>query len=815
MHLRPLAAVALAVLAACGEPPAEGPPAIRLVDLFPEATIEGGPTESTPAGEGGWRFDGEAGDDATMGWRAGAAVAELAVRDGRLTGRAAGDFPLVHVERSAGLDDDDLLHSVEIDLRVSAGAEVSLSFSGDEELNLGMVFGRARTFPWTSRTALMPGDEVKHYSVRPGFDVAASGIRHVLLRPTDAEGAEFEIEALRLVFRRQHIAATGAGIGWHGMSNVYHEAIATRASEVARFSLTLPARPWLDLALASIDPGAVTFSVSVSVSPEGSKRNKRPEGSKRNQPGGDEQTVIERTLTTPHRWEPASADLSAFAGRQVSIALRVAGDGDAASGFWGSPVVRNRLEEVPAAGPDEAPPQGVIVIVGDTLRSDHLDAWGYGRDTAPTLAALAGGGVRAQDCISQATWTKVSVTSIFTSLYPLTHGVRDFTDRLPASASTMAEVFRDAGYATLGLSSIPFTGKMTNLHQGYEEFYESSSLPRDGNAKTARVYVDRLTDWLERHHDAPFFVFLHVADPHSPYLPYQPYDTLWGEPGDQDEYKQQQDAAREHIDNPLMKRFGMPERDELVAAGVEPDAYVDYELDAYDGSIRAMDVEIARLLERLGQLGLEERTLIAFLSDHGTEFLDHDRHFHGHSVYGELARVPLLLNGPNVPAGQVIEQTIQSLDLMPTVLELAGLEAPAGMQGQSLVPLFQATEPGSEEDRRWRARPAFTEKAPVDADDMQRGALESYSIVLDGWKLIHNPQVADEFPELELYNHRDDPLNHTDLAAELPELVEPLLDKLGAWRESAEGARLTPDSALAENMSEEDLERLRSLGYVQ
>ncbi len=798
-------AIAIAFLAAaCGQPPGDGPTAIRLVDLFPEATIESTAAVATPAPAegGGWRFDGDL-DDATGGWRAGAEVADLSVRDGRLAGTASGDFPVVYVQRDAGAGDDDLLHAVEIELKVSAGSEVSVSFSGDREAEAEAVLGRATTFPWTTKAALAPGEEVTRYTLRPARDVASSGVHYVMVRPTDAEGAEFEIASVRLVFRREHVAATGAGIGWHGMSDVYREAIATRASEVARFSLELPSRPWLDLAVASIDPGPVRFRITVQAA------------------GGGEETVLERTVTRPHEWQPVPVDLAAFAGRRVSLALAVEAGDAGVAGFWGSPVVRQRLPP-PAANGDGGRPRGVIIVVGDTLRSDHLDAWGYGRDTAPTLTALAEGGVRAADCVSQATWTKVSVPSIFTSLYPLTHGVRDFTDRLPAAAETMAELFRDAGYATLGLSSIPFTGKMTNLHQGYEEFHESASLPRDGNAKTARVYVDRLTDWLERHRDAPFFVFLHVADPHSPYLPYAPYDTLWGKPGDQEEYKRQQDLAREHIENPLMKRFGMPERHELVAAGVDPEQYVAYEHDAYDGSIRGMDVEIARVLERLRQLGLEDETLIAFISDHGTEFLDHDGHFHGHTVYGELARVPLLIHGPGVPPGRVIEHTVESLDLMPTVLELAGLEQPANVQGQSLVPFFagEGSGEGSGEDsgegRRGRARPAFTERAPAeDEEDLERGALESYAIVADGWKLIHNPQVTEGFPELELYNHLEDPLNHHNLAGERPELIEPLLEQLKAWRESAEAARLPPDSALAENMSEEDLERLRSLGYVQ
>ena len=100
-----------------------------------------------------------------------------------------------------------------------------------------------------------------------------------------------------------------------------------------------------------------------------------------------------------------------------------------------------------------------------------------------------------------------------------THGVRDFADRLPAAATTLAEVYRQAGYATVSFSSILFTGQFTNLHQGFEEVHEDASLPDRESSKTSREYVDRLLPWLERHRDVPFFAFLHVADPHDPYEP--------------------------------------------------------------------------------------------------------------------------------------------------------------------------------------------------------------------------------------------------------------------------------------------------------
>src|SRR6185503_3905502 len=154
------------------------------------------------------------------------------------------------------------------------------------------------------------------------------------------------------------------------------------------------------------------------------------------------------------------------------------------------------------------------------------------------------------DAISQAAWTKVSVPSILTSLYPTSHGVANFTDLLPASAETMAEVFRKAGYATLGFSAIPFTGKMTNLHQGYEQFRESSidfsaaaaaGPPVD---KAARPYVDELLPWIERHRDVPFFAVLHVEDPHSPFVAPPPYATTWAEGGDAGHLEQMTQQVR-------------------------------------------------------------------------------------------------------------------------------------------------------------------------------------------------------------------------------------------------------------------------------
>ncbi|MCZ6506037.1 MAG: sulfatase, partial [Actinobacteria bacterium] len=670
--LLPVLAISASVLiSACGGASSE-PVAIRLLDQFESAVIEGGPTKPLELpSPTAWRFDGPTpatliGKAATtFGWQAGPGVASLTVRDGRLVGRATTDFPIVHVERTSGLDDEDVLQAVEVRLRVSKGANLSMRVLGRERMittaDFREILDQARGFPWPLTTPVLPGDQLQTYILTTGVgswqrSSPSSSIRHVLLRPTDAAGADFEIESIRLIFRKEYLAAIPSGVSWQGLSDVYRETLVTRAPERVSFTVSLPARPWLDLAVGTIEDGPVTFRVGVSVSAGSSE-------------DGAGRVVLERTLTTSHRWEGAAVDLSGLADETISLSFSLEAESPGTIGFWGAPVIRNRgalPARVPARSGGRAsddlaslaPPQGVILILADTLRRDHLDAYGYARLTAPVLTQLATEGVLFQDCIAQAPWTKVSVPSILTSLYPSSHGISRITDTLPSSAVTLAEVYRDAGYATLSFVSNSLTGHHSNLHQGFEELHERNSLSLpDGQSasKTARGYVDRLLPWLEAHRDVPFFVFLHVLDPHTPYEPYPPHDTLWGDPAPKAEHERQWEEVYEVIEDPFMRYRWIPNRAELENAGIDPQEFVAYEIDQYDGSIRGMDAEIGRLLERLRQLGLADRTLLAVVSDHGEEFLEHGELRHGKTVYGEMTNIPLILWGPGrVPAGAVI-----------------------------------------------------------------------------------------------------------------------------------------------------------------
>ncbi len=385
---------------ACGPQPPGAPVTVRLVDLFPAATVAGGGEAPADFPRSEWLFDG---DEAESAWQVGAGVDGLTVEDGALSGRSTAEFPLLHAERTSEVADSEVLYAVEVRARVSAGRQLAVSFDDADggptaKLELGPILGNP--FPWNLSTPLLAGDEVQLYTLKPTKTVTAADARRVLLRPSDVEGAEFAVESLRLVFRKEHLASVPAGVGWHGMEEIHRETIVSRAGETVRFDLDLPAEPRLDLGLATIDPWPATFRVTVT---------------RGGDPTADEEVAFERTVTSSDVWHDTSVDLSAYSGESVGLTLSVASANPSAVGFWGTPVIRGR-GKVADRGADASGPRGVIVIVGDTLRKDHLDLYGYERETAPVLSGLAKAGAYAEDCLSQATWTMVSVPAIFTSL---------------------------------------------------------------------------------------------------------------------------------------------------------------------------------------------------------------------------------------------------------------------------------------------------------------------------------------------------------------------------------------------------------------
>jgi len=608
-------------------------------------------------------------------------------------------------------------------MRVSAGEEAWIGFGRDAELAEEELLEAllAEELGSLSRE-LKPGEDIETYRFTPadsgmGTSVSLHGVKRLFLLPTDAEAAGVELESVRLISRAEHLASIPSGVSWHGLAEVYRETIVA----------------YLDLAIGTLGGTPVTFVVSA--------RDLAT--------NGEPATILRRTITTPDRWTSAPAGLATFAGKRVELTLALEAEEPGTLGFWGGPVVRNRGARTTFSAPDPAlvaladgvpkPPRGVIFILADTLRRDHLPAYGYQRDNSPTITRLANEGTLFEDAISQGSWTKVAATSLLTGMYASTHGLSDMSDRLPASVTTIAEAYREAGYATFATSSVPFTGKLSNLQQGVDVLLERGALEGDFTAaKTARPFLDHLLEWIEGHRDGPFFAFLHIFDPHSPFEPSEPWNTRWFAPDALAEHREHVEQVKQVIQSDFMKSQALPNAEEMEASGVDRETYLERQKIWYDASIRAMDAEIARLLERLDELGLADDTLIALVSDHGEEFLEHGRSFHGYTAYGEMLNVPMILWWPGVvPAGVRVSETVETINLMPTLLSLSRITPPETVQGRSLLPLVSPTKSASE--LGWSQRPVFSERhiAPMAFDD-DPAPVTSIVIIDNPWKLVWN-----------------------------------------------------------------------------
>src|SRR5438093_216784 len=312
-------AIAAAFSSACSRSSAgpDGAKAIRLVDGFDAKQVEGSagkPASPPPRTE--WRFDGAPPRPAspppgtrpspppfaeTRGWEAGPGVSGLAIRNGLLVGRTTTDFPVIRIERTSGLDNADQLQALEIRMRVTGGANVS-AVTRPATTDIKLEPALAGRVPWPITAPAVAGEQMQTYTITPAAPVSGPRIRYLLIRPTDAPGADFAIESVRLVFRREQLAGISSGVSWQGLRDIFRETLVTRSPETVRFQVTLPSRPLLDLAVGAPQDDPVTFRIGVRQ--------------------GDKDTpVMTATVTTPHRWERHEIDLPPFAGQSVSPSL--------------------------------------------------------------------------------------------------------------------------------------------------------------------------------------------------------------------------------------------------------------------------------------------------------------------------------------------------------------------------------------------------------------------------------------------------------------------------------------------------------------
>jgi arylsulfatase A-like enzyme len=289
----------------------------------------------------------------------------------------------------------------------------------------------------------------------------------------------------------------------------------------------------------------------------------------------------------------------------------------------------------PPAGPPPRRPSVLLVVV-DSLRADHLSCYGYARPTSPAIDAFAARSLRFARAYAQATWTLPSVTTLMTGLYPPTHRVEFPTIKVPEGLTLLGERFRAAGYRTGGIVTTNFVGGTFRMNQGLETFDESLA-PIADTTSTGAAAVDKALAFVDGTGGAPFFLFLHLFDPH---VEYKPPDGF--------------------------RRFG------------------DAPVDLYDGEIAYTDREFGRLVDALADRGVLARTVVVLTADHGEEFYEHGINEHGTTLYEMALHVPLIASVPGRP-GEVVTDVASLVDVAPTLLKLAGLPPDPAHEGRDLL----------------------------------------------------------------------------------------------------------------------------------
>ncbi len=451
-----------------------------------------------------------------------------------------------------------------------------------------------------------------------------------------------------------------------------------------------------------------------------------------------------------------------------------------------------------AASPVDKPERrpNIFIILFDTLRADHTEPYGATNVKTPSMLRLASRGVTFDAAFSNSGWTRPSVVSMLTSMYPPAHRVYLNEYSLPRGIPYLPQILRDNGYRTLGIVNNPNAGADFGFDRGVDEFHELFRVKKKPHrrrnptpeSQADYVWNEYVAQFVGRDSEQPFFIYLHELDPHAPYEPLPPYDSM---------YIQGANRKIDTEDRALKNLAARVERGETQLASGDLD-YIDAQ---YRGEISFMDAYLGRLLDRIEIEGLDSNTLIVFVSDHGESFMEHGAFVHERGVYDELLRVPFIISMPDLlPQGLHINENVQLVDLVPTLLGLLDIDPPGSAQGQSILPLMIP------------AKSTMRPKRPLFASWMLSETMRHDSIRLGSWKLI---QRSDGMREL--YNTEVDFYEQDDVFSSHPILAGSLLRMLDAQRELNEALAGTIEQSKVQldEIDPEILGDLKALGYIE
>lgn len=429
----------------------------------------------------------------------------------------------------------------------------------------------------------------------------------------------------------------------------------------------------------------------------------------------------------------------------------------------------------------ESLPPNIVLIIIDTLRADRLGSYGYPLDTSPELDAYAERGVRFDFVLAPSTWTRPAIASILTSLHPRTLGLYNELEEILASHfDTLPEILRENGYTTLGVTANPNINSHFNFHQGFDRYIDSdvvmewmTAAADEGIRGESGRWLSEAGDVLDTTRDAlatmgnpPFYAQVDLMDVH--------------------EFHDLRVPLEDTFADTFPAELGLTER-------------------RYLGAIRVVSREIDRFISELTVSRGWENTLFVITSDHGETIADHpqlaDPKWHGYLVYESQARVPLIFFSPNgaVPEGRVVDRPVRLLDLLPTLLDYAGIPAPDGIEGVSLRPLIE--DPS--------ASAGLPDAIVVESRFREARKLAVYT---DTWKYIENrDEHGGTNPRaLQPVGVSEDG-SRTDVADQHPDEVERLAEFLRRW----ELAHPSVEPSFADGEIPDAVsDQLRALGYA-
>jgi arylsulfatase A-like enzyme len=518
------------------------------------------------------------------------------------------------------------------------------------------------------------------------------------------------------------------------------------------------------------------------------------------------ETLFEERFADRTGWGQRSLDMSRFAGRTVTLVLEAESERRGTVALWAAPTLSG------ARGPSTSPPPNVVLYVIDGGSADHMSVYGYNRRTTPHLERLAAAGAVFERAVSNSSWTKISAPSFMTSLHSSVLGPSEnASGRLPPQAVPMAEHMHRAGYQTAVFVSNPHAGSMTGLDRGVDVLREAGVEP---NSRSSEELQADFWNWRRDYPGRPYWAHIQPTDVHLPWTQNAAFAGLFVDPAAQGTYME------------WYKRIALAEgsfAERFATAGLDPVRFHSLARGLYDETMAHQDAEIGRFVERLKAEGEWDDTLFIVTADHGSYaagLLPIDpmpTAWGPPNLASCVSHVPLIVSWPGkIRPGQRFDQRVSLIDLLPTVLELAGLPGADSAEGRSFAPLILGRG-------GWEERPVFLDEFLVRPDT---GEVYGTIDVIDGrWgaslRIGSAPGDERARPDdrrpapLLLYDLWNDPQCARSLHRGRPEMVrrygELLAKTFEEHRALAKRFTRLPDLPL----DPERIETLRTLGYIK